>query len=331
MRLMKVLILRFSSIGDVTQSLSIPNHIKNTYPDAEIDFLTKKEFEKIFLYSPHIHQVITIEKNISLRGLFNLSQTLSANHYTHVYDAHNNLRSNLLYFMISASKKLQRPMMRVKRLLLLQFKINLFEKPFSGQRDLLKPLEKWGIPFSLPKTPQLFLSSDDIQFANETLTKNKIVHFVILVPSAAHTLKRWPITHWDKLISLNPNLQFIVLAGPGDTFTEVLNSHPNVLNLTGKTSLTQSAALIQRANTVVANDTGMLHFAEQLGIPTIALMGPAPFGFPSRQSTKILERNLKCRPCSKHGQGPCINPIYHECLVSISPTEVSIEMNSLCS
>lgn len=331
---MKFLVIRFSSIGDVTQALSIPNHIQNTYPNATVHFLTKKEFEKIFIQSPYIQHVWTIEKNMSLFQMIYLAKKLSHENFTHIYDAHNNLRSNFFYFLIKAQNKLQRPMMRLKRFLLLSFKINLFEKPFSGQRDLLKPLEKWQIKFSLPKTPQLFLDQKDITFAkhilNTILNEQPLKKIITLVPSAAHLLKRWPVEHWKKLIELNPTHQFVVIAGPNDLFTQQFNIYPNVLNLSGQTSLTESAAILQNSSVVVTNDTGMLHFAEQLGTSTIALMGPAPFGFPSRATTKILERNLKCRPCSKHGQGPCTNSIYHECLTSISPEEVSLEMNRRC-
>ncbi len=327
---MKFLVIRFSSIGDATQALSIPQHIKNTYPNASVDFLTKKEFEKIFAFSPSIHKLWTIEKTMGLIDLFQFARQLSKENYTHVYDAHNNLRSNLFYLFVTAQNKLQRPMMRWKRFLLLNFKINLFEKPFSGQRDLLKPLEKWAIPFSLPQAPQLFLDPMDQRKASTIIEKHQLNDFIILVPSAAHALKRWPILHWEKLIELNPLQKFVILAGPQDTFTQNLDHCANVVNLTGQTSLSESAALIQRAKAVVTNDTGLLHFSEQLGKPAIALMGPAPFGFPSRSSTMILERHLKCRPCSKHGQGPCTNKFYHECMVTITPDEVSLELGKIC-
>lgn len=327
---MKFLVIRFSSIGDATQALSIPQHIKNTYPNASVDFLTKKEFEKIFQFSPSIDRLWMIEKNMSFWDLIKLARQLSQENYTHLYDAHNNLRSNLFFFFVNAHNKLQRPMMRWKRFLLLNFKINLFEKPFSGQRDLLKPLEKWNIPFSLPAAPQMFLDPLDQAKAANIIEKHQLKDFVILVPSAAHALKRWPIEHWQKLISLQPLKKFVVLAGPTDHFTAALNQSKNVVNLTGLTSLSESAALIERSLAVVTNDTGLLHFSEQLGKPAIALMGPAPFGFPSRPSTVILEKNLKCRPCSKHGQGPCTNKIYHECMVTITPDQVSTELSKLC-
>ena len=155
--------------------------------------------------------------------------------------------------------------------------------------------------------------------------------FVVIVPSAAYELKRWPVEHWHTFIQNNPDKKIVLLAGPTDVFTEQFNTYSNVVNFTGKTSLLESAALINNAQAVITNDTGMLHFAEQLGKKTIALMGPAPFGFPSRPSTVILEKELKCRPCSKHGQGPCVNPNYHECMVALTPALVQQHLERLWS
>ncbi|AGH95220.1 glycosyltransferase family 9 protein [Pseudobdellovibrio exovorus] len=321
---MKILIIRFSSIGDLTQALSIPSFIRSYVPNAEIHFVTRQDLSSLLENHPNIDRIWTLDRRDGFRGLIQLIKKLNQENFTHIYDAHNNLRSALIRFFVHSKKTLVRPMMRIKRFLLLEYHINLFEKPFSGQRDLIKPLEKWGMPFRLPPTPQLFLN-ESIRQSVETPDED----FVALVPSAAYFLKRWPIEYWDELIKLNPSKKFVVLAGPEDNFTSVLNQNSNVLNLTGKTGLLGSAAVIEKASMTIANDTGLLHFSEQLGKPTIALMGPAPFGFPSRETTLQLERNLKCRPCSKHGQGPCVNVAYHECLRSITPLEVSSRMNQI--
>lgn len=326
---MKVLIIRFSSIGDLTQALSIPSLIHQHTPNAEIQFVTRQDLSGLLENNPHIQKIWKLDRKLGLGGLWKMIQELKKENFTHIYDAHNNLRSFLIRLFVSADHKLVRPMMRFKRFMLLQFHKNYFEKPFSGQRDLLQPLQKWGYSFALPKPPQLFFSAKENQAVQIQLQKNQLKDFVVLAPSAAYFLKRWPLEHWKKLIELNPNLHFVVLAGPTDEFTAELNIYKNVTNLTGQTSLRESAAVVAQAQAVVANDTGLLHFAEQLGKPTIALMGPAPFGFPSRPSTKILERNLACRPCSKHGQGPCVNSNYHECLKSISPDEVSVGLRHL--
>lgn len=326
---MKILIIRFSSIGDLTQALSIPSFMKSYVPQAEIHFVTRDDLAPIIENHPQIEKLWTLERKTGFFGLLKLIKELRKQKFTHVYDAHNNLRSFVIRTALRADNTLIKPMMRYKRFLLIKFQKNLFEKPFSGQRDLIKPLEKWGMPFNLPQPPQLFLNRKTKEQAQTLTATSK--NYVVLAPSAAHELKRWPIEYWDELIKSNKNINFVVLAGPADSFTEKLNTHANVTNLTGKSDLLTSAAVIEKSLLTISNDTGLLHFSEQLGKPTIALMGPAPFGFPSRPTTLILERNLKCRPCSKHGQGPCTNKIFQECLRDIRPSEVSQHMNRILS
>ncbi len=327
---MKILIIRFSSIGDVTQALSIPAHLRSRYPEAQIHFLTKDIFSQLFNHHPSVARTWTISSSSSLLDLLKIARKLNAENFDAIYDAHNSLRSNFFYYWISAQQKLQKPMERFKRFLLLRFKINKFEKPFSGQRDLLKPLEKWQIKFHLPPPPQLFLSAETIDNAKKILfTKQVRFPYVVVAPSAAHYFKRWPIDKWKELFSLAHDTNFVVLAGGQDTFTNEFNSFKNVINLTGMTTLIESAAVIQLADKVISNDTGLLHFSEQLGQKTIALMGAAPFGFPSRTSTVIIKKDVPCWPCSKHGQGPCVNPVYHKCMNDISATEVNQLLENL--
>lgn len=323
---MKILIIRFSSIGDLAQSLSIPSFIKSYVPQAEIHFVTRADLSELIENHPCVHRVWTLNRKEGLLGLIRLIKILREQQFTHVYDAHNNLRSFFIRTFVKSNFTLVRPMMRLKRFLLIKFHINLFEKPFSGQRDLIKPLERWNMKFKLPNSPQLFLSATLKERAAGLILKK---NYIVLVPSAAYELKRWPLEYWDELIKKNPDKSFIVLAGQADFFTAKLDTNANVINYTGKTDLLTSAVIIEKAQLVICNDTGLLHFAEQLGKPTIALMGPAPFGFPSRSSTLILEKDLKCRPCSKHGQGPCTNPNFQECLKSIPAALVSSHMNKI--
>lgn len=326
---MKLLIIRFSSIGDLTQALSLPSFVKSYVPQAQIHFITRADLAPLLQNHPDIDRTWSLEKSLGFSGLLKIISKLRKENFTHIYDAHNNLRSASIRLLIWSPKKLVRPMMRIKRFLLIKFHINLFEQPFSGQRDLIKPLEKWNLKFKLPPAPQLFLDKIVLQEADAILKSHQLTDFIALAPSATYELKRWPINYWQKLIQLNPDKKFVVLAGPTDSFTDVLNSEKNVVNLSGKTNLLQSAALIQKAKAAICNDTGLLHFAEQLGTPAMALMGPAPFGFPSRASTRILEKDLWCRPCSKHGQGPCRNPNFQQCLRSITAEDVSRNLNEI--
>lgn len=323
----KVLIIRFSSFGDVLQTLSVIGRIHQDWPDAKIDWVTRSEFEPLINRHPGVHKVFSLRRQDGLRGLIRLALRLRKENYTHLYDAHNNLRSHLLSWIVGFGRFrfhfLRRSIRRFKRMMLFRFRINLFKMPFSGQRDLLEPLKSWGLSDKAPNTPQIFIAEKIFESVKEKYDFLK-KPYIALAPSAAFELKRWPLEYWLELVKKNPEENFVVLGGPEDTFLkifETLGSH--VLNLSGKLSLSESAAVVMMSKVLVSNDTGLMHVAEQSGTKAIALMGPAPFGFPSRANTKVMQLNLACRPCSKHGQGPCVNPEFHKCLRGISAQQVS--------
>ncbi|ASD63408.1 heptosyltransferase [Bdellovibrio bacteriovorus] len=333
----KFLIIRFSSFGDVVQTLSVPSAIKETYPNAEIHWITRKDMAPLLKNHPNIHRIWEFDRKAGLNGLIKLCLQMRKEGFTHIYDAHNNMRSRVISWILRplgilgmGPKFIRRSIRRWKRLLLFKFRINTFEMPFNGQRDLLEPLQPWGISRKAPAAPQIFPSEESYQKAREVL--GHYAGSVALAPSAAFFLKRWPKEYWQQLILLCPDQRFVLLGGPEDSFIEDIKAAApeRVLNLAGKCSLQVSSSVVGLSTALISNDTGLLHVAEQLGQKTIALMGPAPFGFPSRPSTKILEIELKCRPCSKHGQGPCVNKFkYHQCLVDITPEQVAMELKQL--
>jgi ADP-heptose:LPS heptosyltransferase len=333
----KVLLIRFSSFGDVTQCLSVPTRLKELGSDTQIHWVIRNDLSEIVENHPHVDRLWKLDRKQGFGGLLKLVFQLRNERFTHIYDAHNNLRSHVISLLLRPPWALSRifnppdfarkSQKRFLRFLLFRFRKNFFEQPFSGQRDLLEPLQVWGLSKQLPPTPQLLLTETAVETSTQLLQKWPPAQngFVVLACSAAYELKRWPIEFWKKLILLESQTSFILLGGPEDSFLEEIRqtASERVLNLAGQTSLVESSAVILKARALVSNDTGLLHVGEQLGKPTIALMGPAPFGFPSRESTVVLERQLSCRPCSKHGQGPCVNSEFQKCLRDISPEEVS--------
>lgn len=331
---MKILIIRFSSFGDVTQCLSVAAKLKKRFPESEIHWVVRQDLAELLSRNPNIAKVWSLNRQDGLSGLFKLIKELKKQNFSYIYDAHNNLRSFIIGLLLrppfhfAKVNFIRKSQKRWKRILLFKFHKNLYRQPFSGQRDLLEPLAPWGVDEELPQPPQFFVDPHALLQAKSKLQSWHEEKFIVLAASAAYPLKRWPISHWQRLIQLEPQKKFVLLGGENDLFlNEVANIAPQrVLNLVGKTSLQESAAVISLSHQVIANDTGLLHIAEQLGKNCIALMGPAPFGFPSRKSTKILEINLPCRPCSKHGQGPCRNKELQKCLVDIRPEQVQQEI-----
>lgn len=331
---MKILVIRFSSFGDVLQTLSVAGRLGESFPQAEIHWVIRSEFEPLVSKHPRVHKVWTVGKGAKLSDLLRLGRALRTENFTHIYDAHNNLRSHILGWLLNGvfawrvllgrHKFLRRSIYRWKRFLLFRFRKNLFPKPFSGQFALLEPLKHWDLPTTAPRPPQLFLGDEGKTRAFANLPA-QMRTFVTLAPSAAFPLKRWPMEHWSELVRLLPDVQFVVLGGPEDGFVQQLADQfpERVINLAGKLSLLESSQVVAKSAALVSNDTGLMHVAEQTGTPCLALMGPAPFGFPSRSATRIYEIDLPCRPCSKHGQGPCINPEFQKCLRDIRPSTVA--------
>src|SRR5665213_1330013 len=145
---MKVLIIRFSSFGDVLQTLSVAGRITEVYPQAKIHWVTRDEFVPLISTHPQIRKVWSLPKGAGFKEIWNLGGQLQAENFTHVYDAHNNLRSHILSFRLNGMgawrvwtgkiKFLRRSIYRWKRFLLFRLRKNLFPKPFSGQRALLE-------------------------------------------------------------------------------------------------------------------------------------------------------------------------------------------------
>lgn len=327
---MKVLIIRFSSFGDIVQCSTVVEKIHQRFKgtDVEIHWAGRSEFEKLIALNAGIAKVISIEKKSGINGLFQCARELLELDYDYIYDAHQNLRSNFIYifFKIHGHKAqwATRKKDRLKRLLLFKLRINLFPRPFKGIISYLRPLEKWGIN-QAPNEPMVHY-----QFANSDV--EKIGHllkdeepFVTLVPSAAWPLKRWPVHYWCELIRILPQYHFIILGGKEDLFCEELVQvdQKRVRNFAGKLSLIESSLVIKKSNFVVCGDTGLLHVADVLNVPGVSLMGPSAFGFTVSSKIKTLEVALKCRPCSKDGSGRCSQKIQQQCMTDLTPEFVA--------
>ncbi len=319
----KYLIIRLSSIGDIIQAMAIPAAIKEVNPNSEIHWVIKEEFQELLSSNPHINKVLPLPKSSGAGELLQLHKKLKTEKYTHIYDAHSNLRSHLLCIGLNSRHFLRRSKNRWKRFLLFKLKKNTFPTPFVAQDSFLNPLKKWGI-HSSPEPPQLFLPK-----SKNSLPISLPEPYVALAPSAAWEMKTWPMEHFHELLSLNPNLRFVVLGGKEDHHLDVLGEHKNTVLLNGKLSIVQSCQVIAKASALISGDTGLLHAGDQIGVPLIALIGPTAFGFPKNPTSHVMSTNLDCRPCTKDGRGRCIQSVYKKCLVDISPTSVSSQLKEI--
>jgi heptosyltransferase-2 len=332
----RLLVIRFSSFGDIVQAAAVPAAFKKTFSIAEIDWLVRDDFGDLLSHHQHLNKVIRFDGRQSPWQLFRMAWRLATTGgYTHVYDAHCNIRSKLVMLVFRMqffspitprTRLLTRSKNRIRRWLFFKFRARSLPRPYRGAQSFLWPLEKWQISSSMPSGQQFWSRAtvpSDIVDSLSRLSKPCLA----LAPSAAWEMKRWPVEHWQKLIRLLPDFSFALLGGPQDQFiANITGTAPErCLNFAGRLSLQESVALLQLQliDLVVANDTGILHVADQMEIPTIALIGPTAFGYPSHVSSHTMEVDLACKPCSKDGRGKCHNSVYQRCLVELSPESVA--------
>lgn len=174
--------------------------------------------------------------------------------------------------------------------------------------------------------PLIRLSPDESEDARLHLQHIGLTRpFVALHPFATHPDKAWPMGYWLSLIPLieRQGLDWIIL-GKNPDHLEALD---DPRNLTGRTALRETCALMSQAQALVTADSGPMHLATAVGTPVVALFGPTSqvWGFqPSGPFDTVLEQRLSCRPCSLHGATRCKRG--RECLTAIEPDEVALRL-----
>lgn len=331
-RPVKILIIRFSSFGDIVQAMSTLGPLRQRFPQAEIHWLCRNDMQSFLRASEYKVHVWPFQREEGLLGLIKLALKLRQEKFTHLYDAHSNIRSKIVSTLLrfaSSVNFVRRPKERFKRILLFWFRVNKFPRPFKGMLSYQKPLTRWEVD-------PLEFSFQKWSYPNQVIDKLERFDLsakITLAPSAAWEMKRWPLEHWKNLIRLLPQQQFVVLGGPEDNFCHELEdvAPDRVVNLAGQLNLLESCYVIDQTRLTVSADTGLLHVADLLGKKGIALIGPTAFGYPNSSLIKTLELSLPCRPCTKDGRGRCVQDKYKRCLVDIEPSSVAQETANLLS
>jgi heptosyltransferase-2 len=336
----QLLIIRFSSLGDIAQCLSAADRFKQLYPHGHVTWIVRSDFADFVKLSPNIDEVVSFSRSAGLLGLIQLGRQFAKTNFAYVYDAHNNVRSHFLMGFIrffnlmnghASPQFVRRSKMRWRRFLFFYLGWPVLPQPFRGMQSFLQPLQKYWPESDLPPAPKLKSQPKSPPFVSVQPPGSAFSNFILLAPSAAWALKRWPLEHFKKIVQLLPDRRFVLVGGPQDHFLQELAqiAPDRVQNLAGKLSWQESTQLIAQAQLVVSNDTGTLHIADWLGRKSIALIGPTAFGYPSRSTSTTLEIPLPCKPCSKDGRGRCKNTEYQKCLVDLRPERVVAQIQDV--
>jgi len=320
----KILVIRFSSIGDIVLATSPLKTIRRAYPDAQITFLTLDTFAPLLEYHPDIDALVSISKRMSLIELWGFADHIRRKQYRHIFDLHNSIRSNLVTLRSSSPVyQLKKP--RWNRFLLFYFHHNEFGSDFSTLKMYHEHLGSiWNENDVLPATLLKVSNYEQKMARNMLLDKNIFDEFIAVVPGAAWTQKQWPAEKYIETLN-QLDLPAVLLGEKKDTICfDIAKRSSSTVNLAGQTTLRQALAVLANSTYVIGSDTGLTHAAEALGKQVYMILGPTSpetgAGVNLPGSTNI-ETNVWCRPCSQNGKFPCYRKT-QECMDSIVPNDV---------
>ena len=295
---LKILVVRFSSIGDIVLTTPVVRMLKKQL-NAQVHYLTKSSYVSLLKNNPYIDSVYQIDNSIS-----EVIADLKKEKYDYVIDLHSNLRTQILKFRLGMPAKSFNKL-NMEKFMLTNFKLDNMPKIHIVDR-YLETVKHLGVKND-NQGLDFFLSAND-KLDISIFPKN----YIVFVIGGQHATKILPN---EKIISIikKVNKPVLLIGGPEDAHKgeEIAKACNKVVNTCGKYSILHSASLVQQATMVITHDTGMMHIAAAFNKKIYSVWGNTvpEFGmYPyleSEQSKRIEVKGLNCRPCSKIGYDKC--------------------------
>ena len=305
---MKVLVIRFSSIGDIVLTTPVLRCIKNQLKDVELHYLTKKQYASILDTNPYIDKIKLLDSSWDL-----MMHELQIEQYDFIIDLHHNLRTLRIKRALPDVKHSSFIKLNISKWFYTFLKINRLPAIHIVDRYLAaaKPL---GI-INDGKGLDYFINQNDL-IKDKDIPASHQYGYIGIVIGAALGTKQLPV---GKIKALCESIQYpiMLLGGKEDKANgDVIAASDDVkiYNSCGRFSLNESAQLVQRAKLIITHDTGLMHIAAAFNKPVISIWGNTTplFGmypYYNAESTvenKVFEVDkLRCRPCSKIGYKKC--------------------------
>ena len=299
----KILVVRFSSIGDIVLTTPVVRCIKKSMPDSEIHYLTKSKYADIVRNNPNIDKVHTIINKVD-----EVISHLKSEKFDFIVDLHNNVRTLRLRIALN-KRSYQFPKLNFYKFLLTTFKINkmpdihIVDRYLASVRDIGVRNDLKGLDYFIPKR-------DEINIKDYHIPDSYVVYAI----GGQFETKKLPVNRIIKLINATEKT-IVLLGGIEDleiarNITQACN---NTINLCGDLNLNQSASIIQQSEKIITHDTGLMHIAAAFKKPIISIWGntvPELGMYPYMPSNPLdysihQVKGLKCRPCSKIGYQSC--------------------------
>jgi lipopolysaccharide heptosyltransferase II len=332
----KILIIKYSALGDIILSIPSLRSIKNKFPRSEISLLVDTRFQDIIRRCPYIDKILSFnikEASLFSRNFRSIASRLRDETFDLIIDLQNNNKSHLLAFMTLAPKRYGYKNKKMGFLL---------NKGIRDRKDKADPithqsrvLHLLGVDI-INKKLELWPGKKEEEYVDDFLSKQWVAGRQILFGFNINASKRWQTKNWpvEKFAKLGDIIckkynARVVLTGTArdmpqaQKFAKLSRIKPIIA--CGKTGLLQLAALIKKCEVFVTPDSASMHIAAALGVRFVALFGPTDpkRHMPPADKYRVIYKKTDCSPCYK----PTCSS--NKCLNKITVEEVASSIESL--
>src|SRR5579871_381078 len=317
----RILILRYSSLGDVALTNPVLDGLLAASPRAQIYFATKGSYVPAIQNHPALTRVIPLEGP----GFFNLwshIQEIRRINPTLVLDLHDSLRSHIVSLFLKKARWLAYDKEALRRRMLVKKTGNA--PSLHTIQKYLKTLEPLGVKPHLKIKFEIQVSRKDQSFLREFLERRRISPSQLVIglgPGAKWKTKRWMPERYAELASRlveDYRCTLLWFGSPEEaplieSIKAKMRGTPleRGINLAGEYSLEQAVTLLGRCDLFIGNDSGLTHLASGRGCRVVVLYGSTTtsLGFEPWGPHSVVEvANLPCRPCDLHGRAGWLLP-----------------------
>jgi len=310
----KILVIRFSAMGDVAMTVPILKEFNQHYPDTEVLFISREFFRPFF----HGIENLTFipfdpaKRHKGFFGIIRLFLELRKHHITAVADLHQNLRSRILTFLFffQGVKRVTINKGRKEKALLTRKKNKVFAPLRQTVERYAEVFKKLGYPFTLSNT----LKQAQPAVLNPEIFPPKTKKWIGVSPFAQHLQKVYPLHKMESVVYALADLghQLFILGGTPEE-EQIADSwaskHENVRSLVRKIKLEEELKFISNLDVMLSMDSSGMHLASLKNIPVVSVWGAthpyAGFLGYGQSIADAVQIDLYCRPCSVYGNVPC--------------------------
>ena len=328
----KIIVLRFSAMGDVAMVASVLKEFSAQNPSVEIIMVSRAAFETFFDGIPNLifHAIHPKTTHKGIDGLYKLYQELRKYKPTAIADLHDNLRSRAIstFFRLASTKIKRIDKGRKEKNALIRASNKIFKplkQTVERYADIFRELD-----FVLQLSHKLVSCPLKIPTKANTLFKDKAGKKIGISPFAQHIYKVYPLDKMEVVIANLSRLGYeLFIFGGGKAEQEIAEKWskriPNTHNLIGNFNLKEELAIISNLDLMLSMDSSGMHMASLMGVPVISVWGPthpyAGFLGYGQSESDCIQINNPNRPNSIYGNKPCLCGV-ESCMDLINPETI---------